>query len=230
MNHQVLVPCEEESSTPSLTGVRFLLFPKPGIPSLQCEACPDLTADFSRKVACPLSRWCVELHGEGVVYLIHRLQRWEIRREGSGPAAELRTARRRDRYPYHWRVRNVDAEMRKKNDFSTYTDNNTTQWRCRDAWSRLIPTTATTTHGKIGVGGPWKRRIVRFKKNGFVRFYKSGLVRFEKNGLCRFEKSGFFAFKKAFCRFEKSVFFRSSNGRLRVSRSYASTRIGGSPM
>jgi len=84
--------------------------------------------------------------------------------------------------------------------------------------------------GRLAPAGLEKGGLFVLKKNGFVRFNKSGLVRFEKNGLCRFEKSGFFAFKKAFCRFEKSVFIRSSNGRLRVSRSYASTRIGRSPM
>ncbi len=111
MNRQVLAPCEEENSTPSLTGALFRLFPKLGIPSLLCEVCLDPTADFSQKVACLLSRWCVELHGGGVVYLIHFLQRWEILREGSGPATELRTERRRDRYPYHWRVRRVVAVL-----------------------------------------------------------------------------------------------------------------------
>jgi hypothetical protein len=59
-------------------------------------------------------------------------------------------------------------------------------------------------HGRIGVGGPLQRRIVRFEKNvwfrfnksGLVRFYKSGLVRFYKSGLFRFEKNGLFALKK----------------------------------
>jgi hypothetical protein len=111
MIRQVLAPYEGENSTPSLTDALFLLFLKLGIPFLLCEVCLDLTADFSQKVACPLSRWCVELHGGGVVYLIHRQQRWEILREGSGPAAELRTERRRDRYLYHWRVRRVAAVL-----------------------------------------------------------------------------------------------------------------------
>ncbi len=52
MIRPVLAPCEEENSTPSLTGALFLLFLKLGIPSLLCEVCLDPTADFSQKVAC----------------------------------------------------------------------------------------------------------------------------------------------------------------------------------
>jgi hypothetical protein len=52
-------------------------------------------------------------------------------------------------------------------------------------------------HGRIGVGGPLKRRIVRFEKNVCFRFKKSGLVSFYKSGLFRFQKNGLFAFKKA---------------------------------
>ena len=81
---------------------------------------------------------------------------------------------------------NVDAAMRKYSKNSTYSDNDTTQWRSRDAWWRLTPTTITTTHGRIGGGGPLKRRIVRFEKNDWFRFKKSGLVRFNKSGLVRF--------------------------------------------
>jgi hypothetical protein len=44
-------------------------------------------------------------------------------------------------------------------------------------------------HGRIGVGGPLKRRIVRFEKNVWFRFNKSGLVRFYKSGLLRFQKN-----------------------------------------
>ncbi len=131
---------------------------------------------------------------------------------------------------------NVDAAMRKYRRNSTYTDNDTTQWRSRDAWQRLTPTTTATTHGRIGVGGPLKRRIVRFEKNDWFRFNKSGLVRFNKSGLFRFQKksfvrfkkNGLFAFKKAFWSLWKKRFF--FDGRLRVTRSEASTRIGGSPM
>ena len=106
---------------------------------------------------------------------------------------------------------NVEAAMRKYRQNSAYSDNDSTQWRSRDAWQRLTPTTIATTHGKIGGGGPWKRRIVRFKKNGLVRFDKSVLFRFEKNG--------FFAFRKADLSLWKKRIFRSSNGRLRASRS-----------
>jgi hypothetical protein len=52
-------------------------------------------------------------------------------------------------------------------------------------------------HGRIGVGGPLQRRIVRFEKNVWFRFNKSGLVRFYKSGLFRFQKNGLFALKKA---------------------------------
>ena len=45
-------------------------------------------------------------------------------------------------------------------------------------------------HGRIGVGGPLQRRIVRFEKNVWFRFNKSGLVRFYKSGLFRFQKNG----------------------------------------
>jgi hypothetical protein len=50
---------------------------------------------------------------------------------------------------------NVDAETRKKTTIFRLTP--TTTQHNEDAGmrdSRLIPTTATTTHGKIGAGGP----------------------------------------------------------------------------
>ncbi len=90
---------------------------------------------------------------------------------------------------------------------SAYSDNDTTQCRSRDAWQRLTLTTITTTHGRIGVGGPWKRRIVRFEKNGWIRFDKSGLIRFEKSGMFVFKKTVFSPSKRRFFRFEKSGCF-----------------------
>jgi hypothetical protein len=48
---------------------------------------------------------------------------------------------------------------------------------------------------------------------------KNGLVRFDKSVLFRFEKNGFFAFRKADLSLWKKRIFRSSNGRLRASRS-----------
>jgi hypothetical protein len=60
-----------------------------------------------------------------------------------------------------------------------------------------------------------------------VRFKKKRIVRFKKNGLFVLRKTVCSLLKKRFGRFEKSGF---ADGRLRVTRSYASTRIGGSPM
>jgi hypothetical protein len=77
---------------------------------------------------------------------------------------------------------NVDAAMRKYKQNSAYSDNDTTQWRSRDAWQRLTPTTIETMHGRIGDGGPWKRRIVRFEKTVGFRFDKSGLFALKKTG------------------------------------------------
>ncbi len=88
---------------------------------------------------------------------------------------------------------------------SAYSDNDSTQWRSRDAWTRLTPTTTATSHGRMGVGGPWKRRIVCvlkkmvwyvlkktvwyvLKKTDWVHLKKDGLVVLKKTDLAACEE------------------------------------------
>jgi hypothetical protein len=76
----------------------------------------------------------------------------------------------------------------------------TTQWRSRDAWTRLTPTTTATSHGWMGVGGPLKRRIVFvfkktvwyvLRKTVWYVLRKTGWYVLRKTGWIRLDKDGF---------------------------------------